>query len=176
MLALLIERLTNRPYGDVVQERIWSKIGAEADGLMGLSPDGKAIAHGMFSSRLRDLGRFGLLFTPTGKNDDVLPPRVLNKIRDKKSNQHYANSPNTAANALRKLGVSPVNALSQWDALFDDGDLLKSGFDGQALYVSPSRDIVIAMFSTSKDKSAYALLRPIAKQFPKKNKTIIFIH
>ena len=166
ILALLIEALSNKRYADVVQERVWSKIGAEADALLGLSPDGRAIAHGMFASRLRDLGRFGLLYTPAGGDEATLPGAVLNKITDLKSNQHYQNAPEAAENALSKLGERPVNALSQWDALFSDGDLFKSGFDGQALYVSPSRDVVIAMFSTSKNKSAYAYLRAIARQFP----------
>ncbi|WP_373087665.1 serine hydrolase domain-containing protein [Zhongshania sp.] len=166
ILALLIEALSNRRYADVVQERVWSKIGAEADALLGLSPDGRAIAHGMFASRLRDLGRFGLLYTPAGRDEATVAGAVLNKITDIKSNQHYQNAPAAAENALNKLGERPVNALSQWDALFSDGDLFKSGFDGQALYVSPSRDVVIAMFSTSKNKSAYAYLRAIAKQFP----------
>jgi CubicO group peptidase (beta-lactamase class C family) len=166
ILALLIEALSNKRYADVVQERVWSKIGAEADALLGLSPDGRAIAHGMFASRLRDLGRFGLLYTSAGGDETTLPGAVLNKITDLKSNHHYQNAPEAAENALSKLGERPVNALSQWDALFSDGDLFKSGFDGQALYVSPSRDVVIAMFSTSKNKSAYAYLRAIAKQFP----------
>lgn len=166
VLALLIEHATGQRFGEVVTRRIWSRIGAEGDGLLGLTPDGRAIAHGMFSSRLRDLGRLGLLFTPSGHDESVLPRRVLERITDSGRNQAYLNTPAAATAAQRRLGERPVNALAQWDALFADSDLFKSGFDGQALYVSPARDVVIAMYATSKDKSAYAYLREIAARFP----------
>lgn len=165
MLGLLIERVTGKRYADVVSERVWSRIGAEGDGLLGLTPDGRAIAHGMYSSRLRDLARFGLLFTPGGRIAEVLPQRILDRIGDRQHNRPYANA-SAAAASTEQLGERPVNALAQWDALFADGDLFKSGYDGQALYVSPARDVVIALYSTSKDQSAYAYLRAIAAQFP----------
>ncbi|MBQ0759518.1 MAG: beta-lactamase family protein [Zhongshania sp.] len=166
MLALLIERVSGKPYAEFIEDRIWSRIGAEGDGLMGLSPDGHAIAHGMYSSRLRDLGRFGLLFTPTGYNASVFSPQLMSRISRTQENKHYQNAVEAAKRAGNLLGEKPVNALAQWDALFADGDLFKSGFDGQALYISPSRDVVIAVFSTSKDKSIYRYLRAIASQFP----------
>jgi CubicO group peptidase (beta-lactamase class C family) len=36
----------------------------------------------------------------------------------------------------------------QWDAVFSDGDMFKSGVGGQGLYVSPAKDMVVAWFST----------------------------
>lgn len=164
-LALLIERITGQRYADVVSARIWTHIGAEGDGFMGLAPNGRAIAHGMFSSRLRDMARFGLLFTPSGHNPEVLPKTVLARIADTRRKRHYLAAEEVAIAAEQRLGSRPVTALAQWDALFADGDLYKSGFDGQALYVSPARDVVVAMFATSRDKSAYAYLRPIAQLF-----------
>lgn len=162
MLALLIERVTGRRYADVVQQRIWSRIGAEGDGLLGLSPDGRPIAHGMYSSRLRDLARFGLLFTPSGQRADVLSKRALARMTDPDQNAHFRTATAVIDHLHAKLGERPVNALAQWDAIFADGDLFKSGYDGQALYVSPQQDLVIAVFSTSKDKRIYRYLRPLA--------------
>tara|TARA_R110001592_G_scaffold243151_1_gene504031 strand:+ start:7704 stop:8999 length:1296 start_codon:yes stop_codon:yes gene_type:complete len=170
MLGLLIERVSGKPYAEFLEDRIWSHIGAEGDGLMGLSPGGQAMAHGVYSSRLRDLGRFGLLFTPSGDNSAVFSSRVLSRIRRSQQNQHYKNASDAAKKVARLIGEQPINALAQWDALFADGDLFKSGFDGQALYISPSRDVVIAVFSTSKDKSIYRYLRAIASQFPVQKK------
>ncbi len=165
VLGMLIERITGQRYADVVSQRIWTHIGAEGDAIMGLAPDGRAIAHGMFASRLRDLARFGELFTPSGYKPDVVPQRVLARIGDTQKTAHYSAADQAADFAEQRLGARPVTALAQWDALFADGDLYKSGFDGQALYVSPSRDVVVAMFSTSKDKSAYAYLRAVAEHF-----------
>lgn len=165
VLGVLIERITGQRYADVVSQRIWAQLGAEGDGLMGMAPDGRAIAHGMFSSRLRDLARFGELFTPSGYSPELVPRRVLARIGDRQKTRHYDAARGAADAVQQRLGARPVTALAQWDALFADGDLYKSGFDGQALYVSPGRDVVVAMFSTSKDKAAYAYLRAAAEYF-----------
>jgi CubicO group peptidase (beta-lactamase class C family) len=39
-------------------------------------------------------------------------------------------------------------ASRQWNFVMEDGDLFKSGFGGQGLYVSPARDLVIAFAGT----------------------------
>ena len=39
-------------------------------------------------------------------------------------------------------------ASRQWNFVTEDGDLFKSGFGGQGLYVSPARDLVIAFAGT----------------------------
>ena len=165
LLALLIERVTGQRFADVVAERIWSRIGAQGDGLMGLTPDGRAIAHGMFSSRLRDLGRFGLLFTDADLRLK-LPRRLRDRIENPEPDAAYQRAKTTADAAEARVGSRPIGAFAQWDAQFADGDLFKSGFDGQLLYVSPRRDVVIAVFATSKGRSVAAYLRPIAALFP----------
>ncbi len=43
---------------------------------------------------------------------------------------------------------APLFNSYQWDAVFADGDLYKSGMNGQGLYVSPSRDNVVVWFAT----------------------------
>jgi len=51
----------------------------------------------------------------------------------------------------------------QWDAIWPDGDMFKAGFQTQALYVSPARDLVIVLFSVNRtDDSVMRYLRPIA--------------
>ncbi|HEY1091466.1 MAG TPA: serine hydrolase domain-containing protein, partial [Burkholderiaceae bacterium] len=165
MLGLLIERVTGQRYADVLGERIWSRMGAEGDGLMGLSPQGEAIAHGMFSSRLRDLARFGLLFTPEGHRDrPVLPARVTEMIRHGGRPSPYLDSAKRA-DFCNWFGEAPVACSWQWDAVFSDGDLFKGGFHSQALYISPEREVVVAFFSTGNVRAQEAYLRPIAKLF-----------
>ena len=111
---------------------------------------------------MRDLARFGLLFTPSGQRADVLSKRALARMTDPDQNTHFRTATAAIDHLHAKLGERPVNALAQWDAIFADGDLFKSGYDGQALYVSPQQDLVIAVFSTSKDKRIYRYLRPLA--------------
>ena len=165
MLGLLIEQVTGRCYADVLSERIWSRIGAEGDGIIGLSPQGEAIAHGMFSSRLRDLARFGLLFTPWGHRDrPVVPAEVMDMIRNGGRPAPYLGSAKRA-DFCSWFGEAPVACSWQWDAVFGDGDLYKGGFHGQALYVSARRDVVVAFFSTSNGRFQEAYLRPVAGMF-----------
>ncbi len=44
--------------------------------------------------------------------------------------------------ALR--GERPRHNSWQWDWVTDDGDFYKGGYGGQGLYISPSRDLVVA--------------------------------
>lgn len=165
MLALLIERLTGKRYSDVLSERIWSRVGAEGDGQIGLSPQGEAVAHGMFSSRLRDLARFGLAFTPSGhRAHPIVSAKVLSMIQNGGRTAPYLDSVKRS-DFLHWFGEAPVSCSWQWDAVFGDGDLYKGGFHGQALYVSPGRDLVTAFFSTSNERAQGAYLRPIARIF-----------
>lgn len=50
---------------------------------------------------------------------------------------------------LRAFGDDlPRCASRQWNFVWDDGDMLKGGFGGRGLYVSPARDLVIAFVGT----------------------------
>ena len=52
----------------------------------------------------------------------------------------------------------------QWDAVFADGDFYKSGMNGQGIYVSPSRDVVIVWYATGGAKiEMEAFARTVAK-------------
>ena len=49
-------------YFCTIGDEIWSRMGAEADGLLCVNRNGIALAHAGFSGTLRDLARFGMLF------------------------------------------------------------------------------------------------------------------
>lgn len=165
VLALVLERVTGQRFADLLSERIWSRMGAEGDAMVGLSPQGNAIAHGMFSSRLRDAARFGMLFTPSGRvagSQPVVSDAVMRMIQHGGRPQLYLQSQKLVGfKAI--FGEAPIACSWQWDAVFADGDLFKSGFDSQGIYVSPARDLVVAVFSTSNERSQYAYLRAIAR-------------
>ena len=65
ILGWLLEEITRKSIADVLSEQIWSEIGAEADAFIVMNKKGVAAAHGGMSTTLRDLARFGLLFTPS---------------------------------------------------------------------------------------------------------------
>ncbi|MGI9263111.1 MAG: serine hydrolase, partial [Woeseiaceae bacterium] len=64
-------------------------------------------------------------------------------------------------------GEMPRHNSYQWDFVMDDGDFFKGGFGGQGLYISPSRDLVIAFFGTfDADEKGHEMTR-IARQLAK---------
>jgi CubicO group peptidase (beta-lactamase class C family) len=162
VLGLVLERASGQRYADLLAERIWSRMGAEGDALIGLSPQGNAMAHGTFSSRLRDMARFGMLFTSSGRKGraPILSDKVLRMIQRDVRPELYTGK--RAAGFASIFGEAPIACSWQWDAVFKDGDLFKGGFHGQALYVSPARDLVVAFVSTGNERAPYSYLRTIA--------------
>ena len=51
--------------------------------------------------------------------------------------------------------------------VMDDGDFFKGGFGGQGLYISPSKDLVIAFFGTPDEKGKAHELGRVAWQLAK---------
>jgi CubicO group peptidase (beta-lactamase class C family) len=149
--ALIVQKVTGKPIEDVITERVWSKAGMEGDGVLGLSASGEPMAYGAFAARLRDLGRFGLLFTPSW--NAVANERVIGK--DYFADVYAAAMPEAYGNdymsrrLLADFGESDLGASYQWDAVFADGDVYKSGRTGQCLYVSPETDTVVVYYSSA---------------------------
>ncbi|MDH3546795.1 MAG: beta-lactamase family protein, partial [Gammaproteobacteria bacterium] len=67
VLAWLVEKVTGTPFQDAFSREIWYHIGAESNASYIAPRYGVAVTHGGFMARLRDVARFGLLFTPSYK-------------------------------------------------------------------------------------------------------------
>ena len=63
VLAIALERATGKSLADLLSETIWSRMGAEHDALLLENARGYPLAHAGLVMTLRDLARFGLLFT-----------------------------------------------------------------------------------------------------------------
>ena len=172
MLAMLVERVSGKRFAELLSEYVWSMIGAEADAFIGLNPSGGAEIGGMMNSRLRDLARYGLLFTEDASTvfAEELPARW--QLTEPFSPGDVVSSgcrPDIHQRALERenfFGARNPNIRCnsrQWDSVYDDGDIFKAGVGGQGLYVSPSRHVVVAFFSTTRGSwESYA--RAIATQ------------
>jgi len=147
ILAWLLEEITGNSIADVLSERIWSEIGAEADAFIVVNNKGVAAAHGGMSSTLRDLARFGLLFTPSWRatsRTQVISDRFLRRITQN-------GRPSLVKDWI--LGPRPAwldHVAYQWDAITTSGKFFKGGFGGQILYIDPGKDVVIAHLGTNK--------------------------
>ena len=153
ILAVLAERVASKPFHELVQEYIWTKIGAEDDARVTLSSTGVAGSYGPMLMRLRDLARYGLAFTDDATTK-IASERYLGQIHS--GDRELFRSKEGTSQPVRSQYFEGQGADFQsyhWDVVFEDGDFLKFGFGGQCLYISPTKRLVIAVFSASKDET-----------------------
>jgi len=134
VLGWLAEKVTGQRYVDLVSERVWKPMGASSNGYVCLSANGIPWHHGGLSATLRDLARFGMLYTKSDilkRKESMVSFSQLKEIFDAKPIENP---------------IAPFKWAYQWD-LASDGILMKGGFGGQALYIHPEKDIVIAYYN-----------------------------
>lgn len=150
VLNWLVEAVSGERYSDFVEREIWQRAGAESDAFITATTHGNSFSGGGFSSTLRDLARYGMLFTPKGRagENPVVSDAHLDNIRQ-------AGRPELTTEEQRgwhneDLGDELFHhSTRQWDIVTFDGDFYKGGVGGQGLYVSPSKGLVISWFSTT---------------------------
>lgn len=168
VITVILERIYNKPIEDIISTEIWMKAGMEGDGTLGLSASGEPMAFGAFSSRLRDFARYGILFTPSWNvisSEQVISDAYFDKVRDATKPEVYGED-YMSKRLIHDFGESDFGASYQWDAVFEDGDLYKSGRTGQCLYVSPETNTVVVWYSSAYQAEVWvhAYAREIVKQ------------
>ncbi len=157
LLTTLLEEVTNERFVKFIEREIWQKIGSENDALFQNGAFGRAASSLGVNSTLRDLARFGLAFTPSGR---TAPKPII-------SDKHLLNIQKNVNKKLRTKSW-PSNEQKynsyQWNEVYDDGDFIKFGHKGQGLYISPSLDLVIAYFGTSNNDEPWNELPLICRQ------------
>jgi CubicO group peptidase (beta-lactamase class C family) len=147
VLGWLVEKLTNMPFQDALSKEIWQHIGAESDASYFAPRYGIAVTHGGFLSRMRDLARFGLLFTPSYtvvSDRQIISDEHIELLRN-------GGRPHLLKNAGRPAGSGVKHNVYQWDAIYENDNFYKGGWAGQGLIVNPTRDVVAVFTSYYKD-------------------------
>ena len=143
VIAWLIARVTGKSPAAVLSERIWSRIGAEADACLQVDADGEPLAGTALNARLRDLARFGELLRCGGKvnGEQVIPTAVVNEIRQ-----------GSSRDAFKFGGYATLPGWSYhnfwWVSHDDHGVYMARGIHGQAIYIDPKAEMVIARFAS----------------------------
>jgi CubicO group peptidase (beta-lactamase class C family) len=143
VLGWLIARVTGQRPEVVLQERIWSRLGAESAAFIALDPSGAAVSSGGFNCQLRDLARFGEMIRLQGRynGQQIVPAAVIADIRK-------GGSPA----AFVPAGYQTLPGWSyrkQWWISHDDhGAFMARGIHGQAIYIDPQAEMVIARFAS----------------------------
>jgi CubicO group peptidase (beta-lactamase class C family) len=162
VLSWLIERATGRPFADVLRREIWGRAGFEAPAQLSGSAAGAPGSHGGLSITLRDLARFGMLFTPSSRlvaDSAIITDRHLRLVQAGGRPELHQPDAGLADYMTAAYGPRLPPASRQWNFAMADGDLFKGGFGGQGLYISPGRDLVIAFAGVPRADGSASLLR-----------------
>jgi CubicO group peptidase (beta-lactamase class C family) len=139
----LIRRATGQSVGEVLSERIWQKLGAEQDAYMVVDSTGTEFAGGGFNPTLRDMARFGEMMRQGGRfnGQQIVPKAVVDDIRRGASREDFA-----------KAGYKTLPGWSyrdMWWVSHDDHGVFEArGIHGQAIYIDPKAEMVIARFGS----------------------------
>ena len=143
VVGWLIARVTGKPLPEVLSERIWSRIGAEEDAFLQVDTNGTPLVGSSLNARLRDFARFGEMMRLGGRFNgrEIVPAAVVDEIRRGASRDafvfgNYPTLPGWSYN-------------DQWWVSHDDhGVYMGRGIHGQAIYVDPAAEMVIARFAS----------------------------
>ncbi len=143
VLAWIVQRVTGKPMAQLVSERIWQKIGAEEDANVIVDPAGMAACGGGMSIALRDLARFGEMMRNRGafNGQQIVPEAVVDDIAGGARTEDFA-----------KAGYTTMpgwSYRSQWWVSHNNlGAYTARGIHGQACWIAPKAEVVIARFAS----------------------------
>lgn len=142
-LGWVIRRVTGQSIGQVLSERIWSRIGAEQDAYFTVDTVGNEFAGGGLNAGLRDMARFGELMRNQGRfnGQQIIPEAV---VKDIASGGDRSAFPAAAYPTLP--GWSYRNMW--WVSNNEHGAYSARGIYGQANYIDPKAEMVIARFAS----------------------------
>jgi CubicO group peptidase (beta-lactamase class C family) len=156
LLMWLIEEVTGYPYSDAISKEFWYHIGAENDAGFIAYRYGISMSHGGFFSKMRDLARFGLLYTPSYavvSDKDIITDEHLDVLFN------HGNP-----KLLRDGGTHISQNTYAWGVGNESGYLSHGGWGGQGLIIHPEKDIVAVFTSyTKQDYSEVSLQGAVFK-------------
>jgi CubicO group peptidase (beta-lactamase class C family) len=142
-LAWVLRRVTGRSASELVRERLWSKLGVEEDAYFTVDQTGVEFAGGGLNLTLRDMTRFGEMMRLGGRFDDhqIVPAEVVDDVRRGGNQDHFA---------LAGYTLLPRWSYRNmwWVSHNEHGAFTARGIHGQAIYIDPAAEMVIARFAS----------------------------
>jgi CubicO group peptidase (beta-lactamase class C family) len=166
VMTRLIENIDNKPFVEVFEERLWSKLYARQSMMFGLAPDGTALPVGFAMTMPEDYAKFGVMFTPSWSavsSEHVMTDGMMRILYDNVDKERYAKGAKIKTSAADFNDAAQGNAL-QFDYIWDDGAIAKSGNMMQMIYIDPKRDFVSIYFSTTPFVDGYGEFKAGAYQ------------
>ena len=146
LLAWVFERATGIRYAELVSERLWRPLGAEAAGYITVDRIGGARAAGGKCMLARDLARVGMMMANGGKRDgkQVVPASWLEDIIKNGDPQAWKDG-----DFYNKMDQRDIHYRSKWYIQRDAEPLIFGvGIHGQFLFVDPAKKLSVAWFAS----------------------------
>jgi CubicO group peptidase (beta-lactamase class C family) len=152
--AWIVKRAAGKSLATLLSEMIWQKLGAEQDAYFAVDDIGTEIGGGGLATTLRDLARFGEMIRLNGRfnGQRILPAAAIAEIRRGGDRSQFV-----------KAGYATLPGWSYrdlwWVSHNEHGAFAARGIYGQAIWIDPTAEMVIARYA-SFPKAANANLDP----------------
>ena len=145
LMGWIISRVTGKCITQLISEKIWKPMGANHDGFYQVGTAGIAFAGGGFNLNLRDMALFGELLRNGGKlkGKQILTKKAVLEVSQGGSQEIFEKS---GEYPLLK-GWSYHNMW--WITNNSHNAFMARGVHGQAIYVDPKAQMVIARFASN---------------------------
>ena len=143
VLGWLIARVSGKNAVEVLQERIWSRLGAEQNAYMLVDSLGTGWAAGGLNATLRDQARFGEMMRLNGQwqGEQIVPNSVVEAIR-------AGGDPAKFAQAGYKTLPGASYRDHWWVHHNQNGAFSARGVHGQTIYIDPAAEMVIVRLAS----------------------------
>ena len=142
-LGAVLRRVTGRSLSDLLHERIFAPLGVEFDGYFTVDSTGAEWAGAGLNLTLRDLARFGEMMRLDGRYNgrQIVPKAVVDDIRRGADREMFAGAGYTTLPGWSYRSM-------WWVSHNDHGAFTARGIHGQAIYIDPTAEMVIARFAS----------------------------
>ncbi|MGK0388510.1 MAG: CubicO group peptidase (beta-lactamase class C family) [Maribacter sp.] len=144
VLGMVLRKATGRAMHELLEEKIWSRLGMESNSYWIADDYGVSFVLGGLNATLRDYMRFGRLYLHNGNwNGEQIVPKEWVKSSITPDAPHLM--PGENANSTNNLGYG----YQWWLPSKPDGDFLAVGIHNQSIYVNQKKNLVIAINSSN---------------------------
>jgi CubicO group peptidase (beta-lactamase class C family) len=139
----VLRRVTGQTVSELLRHYFWSRLGVEQDAYFTVDSTGVEFAGGGLNLTLRDMARFGEMMRLGGcfNGQQIVPAAVIDDIRHGGNRDHFA---------LAGYTLLPGWSYRTmwWVSHNDHGAYTARGIHGQAIYIDPVAEMVIARFAS----------------------------
>lgn len=142
-LAWVLRRVTGQTTSELLRERLWSVLGMEQDAYFTVDSIGVEFAGAGLNLTLRDMVRFGEMMRCGGAYNGrrIVPAAAIEDIRRGGSREQFAGAGYTCLPGWSYRSM-------WWVSHNEHGAYTARGIHGQAIYVDPAAEMVIARFAS----------------------------